>query len=224
MPLSNPQDLIVVKNIDTDCSDISSDVVKTTKLIVDEEGNRATEYGEHAEEWSHDEGFRVKWEGQWFNIPPGESKVFPRFLAEHYAKYLADHSLAKRNKPENSITERPKVLAEILIKIQQYFNAEPETTAGEAVVAQVSALNEPTTNLGEIPNPAVGVLKPEPQPLAELTKDLPKEEEPEDASIFDENKPWPSKKKLIETAYGLGIELTGKENKAALVSKIKAAA
>ena len=211
---------------------------------------------EDAEEgWSHKDFFQVKWDGYPHRIAPGESRRMPRFLAEHYAKHLANHILGKRERSEGRIgllqspIERPKVLATIVQKVEEYFHGQPNLTVGQAAALQVEKLNEPVgipltsrdqelpaTDIGEVPNTAVGVLKAEPKPLAEILKNAeetsgvpsvedgnaPVVSEPAGpTSIYDPSKPRPTKKELLADAYKLGIEVNGKETVDQLIDKIK---
>ena len=118
---SDPQDILIVKNIDVGCQEVSTDVVPVTRIVVDQEtGQRSTIYDQQVEEYRHADYFQCKYSGKPFRVRPGETRLMPRFIAEdHFAKHLADHILTKRGKPTNSASERPKVLAEIIIGVQE---------------------------------------------------------------------------------------------------------
>lgn len=207
-------DILTVKNIDVDCE------------IIDTEEN-----------YPHKDYFQVKWSGHPHRIPPGETRKMPRFLAEHYAKHLADHVLMRleektgRKGLVQSSFERPRVLSEILLGVDTYFLGEDTAEEGQQVANKVSELNpeERFLDLGTIPNPAVGVLKDEPKAVVlppEEIKPEKKVELPvvsnEKTSIYDESKPKPSMRSLLADCEKLGIEVTGKESTDQLISKIKA--
>ena len=183
--------------------------------------------------YNHAEYFQVLWGGQPHRVKPGETRIMPRFLAKHFAKHLADHILTKREEKENksglmqSPTERPKVLATILLKVESYFMVPADTSEGMKVEKMVDQLNpgEYAQNLGPIPDPTLGVLKPEGPSTEEIMKKAgvaTKEKEPEKkTSIWDPDKAKPTKKELVEEALRLGVEITGKENVDQLIGKIK---
>lgn len=201
--------------------------------------------------YNHSEYFQVLWGGQPHRVKPGETRIMPRFLAKHFAKHLADHILTKMEEKTGkaglmqSPTERPKVLATILLRVESFFAMSPETTEGQKVEKMVDELNpgEYAQNLGSVPDPALGVLKPEPISTEEIMKNagvsteevskvtervtgknLPEAilgESPNKTSIWDETKEKPTKKELILEANRLNIEITGKETVDQLISKIK---
>ena len=200
MPNTDPQDILIVQNIDLNCNDIDP-----------EEG------------WSHADFFQVKWGGHPHRIAPGETRRMPRYVAEHYAKHLADHILMKMEEESgrkflvNNPIERPKVLKQILVGVDEYFLPQDEPSEGEKVARQIDQLNEePALDVGEVPPPAVGVLKEMPQ-----TPDLPPLKDKTEGSIFDPNKPTPSINELRHACKEQGIEFTLKDSKETLIQKIK---
>jgi len=204
-PLTDPQDVLVVQNIDLGCNDIDS-----------EEG------------WSHADFFQVKYGGAPLRIKPGETRLVPRYRAEHFAKHLADHMLMKMEEETgkqflvNNVIERPKMLAKILVKVESYYleqTPEPITEA-DKLKAEDEKLNpeEKAMDLGEIPNPMVGNLKETPP-----TPELPKEEPEDDkSSLFDPKKPKPSRARLIKECAKLGIEWKMTDSSEQLEAKLKA--
>jgi hypothetical protein len=217
---TNELDILVVKNIDIDCNDIDS-----------EEG------------YSHKDYFQARWSGKPHRIPPGETKRMPRFLAEHFAKHLADHVLMKmeakfksqgidRRGLVQSPIERPRVLKEILVAVDTHYGSDFEINEGEKVANQVKDLNpeEKAIDLGEAVNPMVGILKPEPVPIVQdVVATEPAPATPttppapaSDTSIWDDKKPKPSHESLVADCVKLGIEITGKETSEDLIAKIKA--
>lgn len=181
----------------------------------------------------HKDYFQVLWGGQPHRVKPGETRIMPRFLAKHYAKHLADHILIKMEEKTNrsglmqSPTERPKVLSTILLKVESFFMNPNETNEGTKVEKMVEELNpgEFAQNLGAIPDPTLGYLKPEPVPTEELLKktaEVNKEDKPtEKTSIWDPTKSKPTKAELFTEAARLGIEVTGRETVDQLIGKIK---
>ena len=173
---SDPQDILIVKNIDVDCNEISSDVLPVTRSLVDPEtGQRSTIYDQVVEEYNHKDYFQCKFSGKPFRIKPGETRRMPRFIAEdHFAKHLADHILTKRGKPINSSSERPRVLKEIIIGVDEYYLQDDVLDEGTAAQSQVDALNPQeearAINMGIIPPQAVGILKDEGPSLDDILK------------------------------------------------------
>ena len=206
-PKTDVQDILIVQNIDLNCDDIDS-----------EEG------------WSHRDFFQVKYGGAPLKIAPGETRRVPRYRAEHYAKHLADHMLMKMEEETgkqflvNNVIERPNMLKKILVSVDSYYleqDIQP-TTETDKLAAEDKELNpqeEKGMDIGEIPNPMVGVLKEAPK-----TPPLPPDE-PEQSgktSIFDPKKPKPSRGALIKECAKLGIEWTMKDTNEILEAKLKA--
>lgn len=217
----NPNDILLVANPDLNCEDVDS-----------------------LEGWSHKDYFEVKWDKRPHRIAPGQTRRMPRWLSLHYAKHLADHLLTKEEEETGkkglmqSPVRRPQVLATILLAIEELFEEPSKVTEGEEVARKVKDLNIPPafteavgggksmelgeTSIGEVPEPTIGVLNPEPK-IEEIMKEAGKLEETEEAktSIWDKDKPKPTRRELVEEADKLGIELTGKENVDQLIEKIK---
>lgn len=145
----DPNDILLVRNIDVDCIDHSTDFLTTSKITMDDDGNRLTEFVEIPYEFDHSKEFQVRWGGQKFRIAPGETRKMPRYIANHYAKYLADHILAKREIDEQKVglvahpVERPKVLSEIIIGIDQAWNDLGELDEGSIALNKFEELNAP---------------------------------------------------------------------------------
>jgi len=207
-PKTDCQDILIVQNIDLNCTDIDS-----------EEG------------WSHADFFQVKYGGAPLRIAPGETRRVPRYRAEHYAKHLADHMLQKMEVETgkqflvNNVIERPKMLAKILVGVDSYYleqDIKPPTET-DKLIAEDQQLNpqeeEKAMDLGEVPNPMVGVLKEAPK-----TPPLPADEPEEEGktSIFDPKKPKPSRAALIKECAKLGIEWKMTDSYETLEAKLKA--
>jgi hypothetical protein len=113
MPTPNKEDIILVQNIDLDCD------------YYDTENN-----------YSHSDYFEVRWNKQPFRVKPGETRRYPRNIAEQNAKHIADQILIKKCEKAkknllNHPVERPKVLNEILIRVEDYYNQDSVPTEGE---------------------------------------------------------------------------------------------
>lgn len=220
---------VMVANIDIGCSDKSVDIVKVSNRVLDNEGNVSTEIYDKHEEWSHADFFQVKFDGKPYRIAPGKTAILPRFIAEHFAKHLADHLLQKKEDETGrrglvtSPIERPKMLKQIITELDSGEFVMP--TATEPVTAVVDST--PTEDAGIVPNTAEGVLIPEPPTLAEILKVAGEDPDKIDrtpigeTSITDDKKPLPTRKQLIELCYGQSIDITGMENKAELIDKLK---
>lgn len=207
MPKGNEQDILIVQNVDLNCNDIDP-----------EEG------------WSHADFFQVKYGGHPFRIKPGESRRMPRYVAEHFAKHLADHMLTKMEEETgkqfliNNIVERPKMLKKILLSVEQYFLDEDikSLTPGEQAGAEVERLNsieeEKALDLGEVPIPMMGVLTDQ---ISEVIKK--EDNKMSKSSLFDPNKPKPKMSELMKECKRLGINFNLKQdNYDSLVAKLKA--
>lgn len=220
---------VMVSNIDLGCSATSVDIIKISNRIQDDEGNISTQIFDKHEEWNHAEFFRVKYDGKPYEVAPGKTKLFPRFVAEHFAKHLADHMLQKKEDETGrkglvqSAVERPKVLDKILTELN---NEVPESlTTPEPPLDPIDTT--PVEDAGTVPPTAVGDLKPEPPTLAQLL--IVAGEDPdkvdripiEETSIVDDKKPLPTRKQLIELCYQQSVDITGTENKAELIEKLK---
>lgn len=232
MDPNNSQDVyatMLVANVDIGCNDTSTDIKKVSNRVVDDEGNVATEIFDQHESWNHSEYFQVKFDGKPYKIAPGKTALLPRFVAEHFAKHLADHMLQKKEEETKrhglvqSPVERPKMLAQIL----QEVNNEVLTTPTETAPVRNTVDTDPVVDAGEVPNTAMGDLVPEPPTLEELLKVA--GEDPnkvdripiEETSITDDKKPQPTRKQLIELCYNQHIDIVGTENKAELIEKLK---
>ncbi len=214
MPNTSEQDILLVHNSDVGCQETDPD-----------------------EGWFHKDFFQVKWGGQPHRVKPGETRRMPRFLAEHYAKHLANHILIKREGESGkkglmqSPVERPKVLATILLGVEEYFGGEQILSEAEKITKQVEVLNEEKAmDLGTIPNPTMGTLVPEPPSLDEVMKTAGIDDPPQrdgmpleegEPSIYNPKKRKPTQKELIETAYNMGITITGNESAEELTKKIR---
>ena len=229
-PAENQYDSVLVANIDIACSDVSVDITKVSNRVMDDQGIVVTDISDRQEEWNHADFFQVKYDGKPYSIAPGQTKHLPRFVAEHFAKHLADHLLQKmelateRKGLVQSPIERPKILKQILTELTETPIASTPITPEPILTKAVDT--DPVLDEGLIPNPAIGVLKPEPPTLADLLKVAGEDPDKvdrvpiEDTSITDDKKPQPTRKQLIELCYQQSIDITGTENKAQLIEKL----
>jgi hypothetical protein len=132
------------------------------------------------------------------SINAGETRVFPRYLADHYARHLADHLLIKSEKQINDPRERPKIIEEIYKGVRESYAAPAEPTQGEVIAEKVEKANVETP---------VKEYKPEP------------EDKP--APVLEPVKPKRTRKELFAECKELGIETKGNETVDALMEKIK---
>lgn len=160
--------------------------------------------------------FSVKWGGYPYTLESGEKKVFPRFIAEHFAKHLADAILLHREqvmqektgKPValvNNPVERPKIVGLILLGVYSYFHGDPNSAAASVANAvdqinqSADAANAPAPSdvdqtvyddYGLVPNRAIGNLAaPEAPDTSDLTNppSIPEETAVNSGALIDES-------------------------------------
>jgi len=125
---------------------------------------------------SHDQFFRVLWGKHPHDIAPGQTKRMPRFLAEHFAKYLATHMLTREEERTGkkslvfSSTERPKMVSRILLGVESYFQSPAAMSPGAAVGQQIDELNERPVDIGLVNHPLMGELRPDAPSLDDILK------------------------------------------------------
>lgn len=239
MAKNHREDTLLVRNIDVNCSAVTYDVLPGFHKEKDEDtGEVYQRFDNHAVEFSHEKYFAVRWGGQEFRIPPGKTRLMPRYVAEHYAKHLADHILAKREvalkKPGlvTSAIERPKVLQDILVEVVQRFVDEGIEDEGLKALQQVEEINQGVdlgngevakakggarelheVDGGQAVNPAVGVLTEEAKTVDEVLKEAGEAEGSPTAE--------PTRNELIHEAHALGISVAATDTKEILIAKIK---
>lgn len=146
----NPNDILLVRNVDVDCDMLTSSVKSDTVTLVDDEGNKYTEYQQVTDEFNHSDYFQVKWGGQPFRVKPGASRRMPRFIAEHFAKHLTDHILGRREMEEkkpnliNNPNERKKVVDQIIVSVDEYFEDLGQVDEATEALQTFEALNAPS--------------------------------------------------------------------------------
>lgn len=140
--------------------------------------------------------FEVEWGGVPYRLESGEKKLLLRFIAEHFAKHLADAILMRREIEQEKITGRliplvnhpkyrPRIISIILPEVQTYF-VEPRKNDASAIARMVEQVNrgvDPATapssdvqqeeaiDFGLLPDIATGVLK-EPADISAQLDDI----------------------------------------------------
>lgn len=194
------------------------------------------------------EDFTAQWGGQPFIIKNGERKIFPRFVAEHMAKHMADRYLLleeKRRETEqggkklnysllNNKDMRTEAVNAILPEVYQYYLQQPnqteeQKTAQRTEEANADAdFNRQAADMGEVPNKALGTLSDKPIPLqTPPVPTMPQPPAPAGApqaqySMTDPKLPKPSVQQLREDADKLGIDYTEADSIDDLWAKIQA--
>jgi hypothetical protein len=131
------------------------------------------------------------------SVEAGQTRIFPRYLADHYAKHLADHILTRQKLSVNDPRERPKIIEEIYKGVKESYAAPRSETEGEVIAKQVTEANVPAPKPEPISTPPVAEAKAEPP------------------------KPKRTRKELFAECKELGIETTGYEKVDDLIEKIQ---
>lgn len=200
------------------------DMMVVHNILVDDD------FFDEENNYSHKDKFQVRWNGTPWSIRAGEQRVLPRYIANHFAKHLADRKLTheaeleKREPRLNSATERPRILNQIILGVYEYYGDDPRSE-DERVQEKVEEVNN-AIGLGTIPDPTLGVLRPDPKPASEILENAkntpdpvptPVEEDKENAS---QEKKYRSKEQLLMECTNLDIDVTGNETRAELEKKI----
>lgn len=129
-----------------------------------------------------DDEFSVKWSGNNYTVQAHQKIIWPRFLAEHFAKKLADKILMEKEEAHwqaykksgqpkseymapsylNSKRERPPVVESILLGVYTYFQGNKAGDQYAEVQRQIDAMNAPqekVIDMGSQVDPLMGVLK-----------------------------------------------------------------
>ena len=213
MPNISPEDIVLVQNIDLDC-----------------------DFFDELENYSHRDYFQFRWNKQPFRLKPGETRRFPRYLAEHFAKHLANHILIKRQDKTKNLNllgndvERKKLLNEIIISVENYYHQDEELNPGQVAAAQVEELNREeerveTLDIGKDESESIEQIKDNTTTIStpeSSTTIIPKEKV-EFAGVTTETpiKTKPTRSELVEECKNMGIELEGNEKVDYLIEKLK---
>lgn len=173
-PKEHPEDTLIVRNILVGDNTEVEDVIPyaNSRPGVDPNTGGAhfinqieTNTFEHS--WSTREFFEVRWDGRPHRIKPGETRRMPRYLADHFAKYLIDFILVRREEKEKltgllkNRLERAKLYKQIIVGVDSYYNGDlyDYQREGNFVEEQVTKMNNdtsPSFNIGEVPPVALG--------------------------------------------------------------------
>lgn len=239
-PKEHPEDTLIVRNIligdDTEVEDVipyanaraSIDPSTGQQHFVNQIDTNLFEYS-----WNTKEFFEVRWDGRPHRIKAGEIRRMPRYLADHFAKYLIDFILIHRETREKvtgllkNRLERAKLYKQIIVGVDSYYNGDMFNyeREGTYVEQQVDQLNKTSNavDLGEVPNIAMGYgttdkppesidFEPDLPPILPSTPDAPKtQDELIEAKTIGQ---------LRTEAKQLGIEVKPTMNKEALASAI----
>lgn len=186
MTPDNKDDIILVRNIDLGCTDDQTDIVKVSNRIKDNYDREMTVVEDVEETHNHADYFQIKFDGKPYRIKPGGSMLLPRFIAEHFAKYIADHLLQKKEVETGrqglvtSRVERPKLLDQILKDMTGEMDMGDLNILDQETKAKILLSNpevvknnfdqpgaaqvdrDPTVDAGAVPNTALGNLSDEP--------------------------------------------------------------
>ncbi len=127
--------------------------------------------------------FSIRWGGYERGIKPGETMIWQRFLAEHFAKHLTDSILLKKEKAHkdafiaaggsekdympksylNSRSLRPQTIDTILVGVHTYYQGGPEDPNAD-IQRQIDQLNpqqpqQAEKDLGTAADPLYGKLE-----------------------------------------------------------------
>lgn len=238
-PKEHPEDTLIVRNIlvgdDTEIEDVipyanarpGIDPNSGAQHFVNQIETNVFEYS-----WSTKDFFEVRWDGRPHRIKAGETRRMPRYLADHFAKYLIDFILSQREEKEKvtglvkNRLERAKLYKQIIIGVDSYYNGDlyDYQREGNFVEQQVAELNQPmgnAANLGEVPPVALGYGTSDkaPEPLEDLLV-APEPYTPEVPKTQDELLASKTIGQLRSEAKQLGIEVKPTMNKDALAAAI----
>jgi hypothetical protein len=217
----SPDDRIVIHNIDMDCSDHTIEYRKKISYGMEDNGQPLSSEEDVPYEFNHSDGFQVMYGGNVFNIAPGETRAFPRYIGEHYAKHLIDHLLQKKGekigKPNiiNDPKEREDLINQIIIS-EELLYGDYQPTGSNMEIADTGAktLREEEIEVGD---PLRGFEQKE-QPTATL-EDV-KDSDPNDTVDVGEN--TKTRAELMAECKVLGIPIQRTDKARDLLAKIKA--
>lgn len=162
-----------------------------------------------------DSYFEVEWGKRPYGLEAKTKKIFPRFIAEHFAKHLADHILIRLEEKErlanegkytpllNHPVERPKVVNSIILGVYSQYDTQKQPDLSEQAAQIVNQANENVPqdqvpadpnesyeDLGAIENKAVGTLVEPPAPI-EVPEEEAVSEIPQDHALEEAVAPAP---------------------------------
>lgn len=227
-PKIHPEDILVVCNILVGDNKEVEEVIPyaNARPMVDPTTGQQhfvnqidTNLFEHS--WNTIDFFEVRWDGRPHRIRAGETRNMPRYLADHFAKYLIDYILLRRE-DEEKITgllknrlEREKLYKQIIVDVASYYNGDmyDYEREGNYVEQQVQQLNQADNakNLGDVPNLALGYgLTDKPPEALPVIEDVPLASKPQTREELIASK---TIAQLRTEAKLAGIELTNTMSK-----------
>lgn len=237
-PKEHPEDTLIVRNIlvgdNTEVEDVipyanarpSIDPGTGAQHFVNQIETNVFEYS-----WNTREYFEVRWDGRPHRIKAGETRRMPRYLADHFAKYLIDFMLTQREDREKvtgllkNRLERAKLYKQIIVGVDSYYNGDSwdYEREGNYVEKQVTELNraDNAINLGELPPVALGYGTTDKAP-EHIEETLPVLSSPVSTLPQSQDELMASKTigQLRSEAKQLGIEVKPTMNKEALSTAI----
>lgn len=233
MPKRHPHDSVMVHNVWIDAPK-NLVITRTTQKTVHMQGDvdpsgmeinqQAFRTVEHS--FKPSEAFEFKWGGKIYRMRPNQKRVFPRYLAEHFAKHLANAMLGEKDpmgtkKLVSSVTERPKLIKKIILGTVSHVGGDmEEVTADDLAMQQAEQYNESVDN-GDY-DPLLGELVPDADDDTTATDD--------GDGLDDTNQDPPAndpfekrtKEELIKEAAQLGVDIKSTDKKDDIIAKIKA--
>lgn len=96
-----------------------------------------------------DENFKCSWDGEPYTVAAGETRQFPPFLAEVFAKHFADRELNKAGKSTGDKKAKAEIFEKCLgitIKVEE---KEEEKSDGAKLKEEIEEKEEEFTDLKE---------------------------------------------------------------------------
>lgn len=196
-PKIHPEDTMIVKNILIGDNHEMQDVIPYANARQSIDPSTGAQHFVNQIEtnifenvWNTSDYFEVRWDGRPHRIKPGETRRMPRYLADHFAKYLIDYILSAREENEKltglvkNRLERQKLYDQIIVGVDSYYNGDGWDYERQGVIVEqkVEELNKPdnSLNLGQVPNTAMGygLSDAAPKPIETITPELPSSIDP----------------------------------------------
>lgn len=113
------------------------------------------------------ESFNGQWAGEITVIKAGETRPFPRFLANHYAKHLANKILIRGGQDWSNVLLREPLLKQILGEISvsvEKVEIKTESPVEQTKVEEPAKTEKPVETISTEPETFAGAPKEEVQP------------------------------------------------------------
>lgn len=231
MPQPHPHDVVMVKNIWEDApkdyviTETTQQTIKNAAASANDPSGMnvpVLEFKEVQHSFRPAEAFEVRWNGRVYRLRPGESRAMPRYLAQHFAKKIADAYLGSQDPTGklgyiNSATKRPEVIAKILGDVLSYAGGDDDVLdPNQQAMQRADQFNQDGIDNGEF-DPLLGNLQPEPTQPEQTTQETPPENTDNDNDPFSKK----TKADLLKEAQELELTVTGRETKPELIELIK---